>query len=260
MTQIRIIVPVSANDKNRIAELERQNAAMLNTLKEIRGWTPGGSQSRALIDAMLAASADKTAATVQPVAPSAREQELMQVLQGVYDAFGTGELARTPSTLMTCLRNVISFSEMLHAIEREFFMIPGDPDEDYPDEEPQPECLVNCWGSTVPEYVEQFRAALALKAQAIAAPQPQAAQSEDSRDAAILRAERDRARAMYDSAIRILTGIHALLYPPTVKADDGKAYSFRSPHLREQMQALSDRIRAIPDEIAALAQAGKEPK
>lgn len=51
---------------DRIAELERQNAALRNTLEEIRGWTPGVSQSRALIDAVLA-SADKTAAIVQPV-------------------------------------------------------------------------------------------------------------------------------------------------------------------------------------------------
>lgn len=95
--------------------------------------------------------------------------DLLLALQAVYEAFGIGEQARTPSTLMMCVSNVLRFSEMLHAIEREFFMVPGEPDEGYPDEEPQPECLVNCWGSTVPEYVEQFRAALEQRATATSA-------------------------------------------------------------------------------------------
>ncbi|MBS3670157.1 hypothetical protein [Vreelandella boliviensis] len=63
-----------------------------------------------------------------------------------------------------CINNVKGFAEQLHAIEREFFMVPGEPDEDYPDDEPDDECLVNCWGSTTEQYVEQFRAALARRA------------------------------------------------------------------------------------------------
>ncbi|MGO3214807.1 MAG: hypothetical protein ACTIJ4_01755 [Halomonas sp.] len=59
-----------------------------------------------------------------------------------------------------CINNVNGFAEHLHAIEREFFMVPGEPDEDYPDAEPDDECLVNCWGSTTEQYVEQFRTAL----------------------------------------------------------------------------------------------------
>lgn len=59
-----------------------------------------------------------------------------------------------------CIENMKRFAEHLHAIEREFFMVPGEPDEDYPDAEPDDECLVNCWGSTTEQYVEQFRAAL----------------------------------------------------------------------------------------------------
>ncbi|MEL7893460.1 hypothetical protein [Vreelandella neptunia] len=62
-----------------------------------------------------------------------------------------------------CINNAKRFAEHLHAIEREFFMVPGEPDEDYPDAEPDDECLVNCWGSTTEQYVEQFRAALACR-------------------------------------------------------------------------------------------------
>jgi len=52
-------------------------------------------------------------------------------------------------------------------------------------------------------------------------------------------------------AMKTLMGIHHLLYPPRPTAN-GVTLQFRSPHVHEQMQELSDRIRAIPDEIAAI--------
>lgn len=67
-----------------------------------------------------------------------------------------------------------------------------------------------------------------------------------------LLAERDHARLRYDRAVRILTGIHALLYPPRFTDHDGRTWQFKSPLAEEQMQELSDRIRALPDEIAAI--------
>lgn len=67
----------------------------------------------------------------------------------------------------------------------------------------------------------------------------------------IYAAERDHARACYDRVVRVLTGIHALLYPPRFSDNDGRTWQFKSPIAEEQMQALSDRIRALPDEIAA---------
>lgn len=70
--------------------------------------------------------------------------------------------------------------------------------------------------------------------------------------------ERDHAKACYDRTVKILTGIHALLYPPRVTHDDGKTFEFHSPHVHEQMQTLSDRIRAIPDEIAAAGELAQE--
>lgn len=72
-----------------------------------------------------------------------------------------------------------------------------------------------------------------------------------AKDAEIRRYELERAEARYQSAMRIMMGIHNFLYPPRVNAN-GKIYQFQSPHVHEQMQALSDRIRAIPDELAAI--------
>ena len=72
----------------------------------------------------------------------------------------------------------------------------------------------------------------------------------------VLRAERDHARARVDSAVRLLTGIHSLLYPAPVTTPDGCTFVFRpktlDPHV--VLQELSDRIRALPDELAKLAE------
>ena len=71
--------------------------------------------------------------------------------------------------------------------------------------------------------------------------------------AEIYAAERDHANQRYSSAVRLLTGIHALLYPPRVTDRDRRTWQFKSPLAEEQMQELSDRIRALPDEIARAA-------
>lgn len=74
----------------------------------------------------------------------------------------------------------------------------------------------------------------------------------DARRIEVLQHERDHARAQFESAVRLLTGIHSLLYPAPVKMDDGRTMVFRPENAHEFMQALSDRIRAMPDELAAL--------
>ena len=73
----------------------------------------------------------------------------------------------------------------------------------------------------------------------------------------MLLAERDHARARYESAVRLLTGIHALLYPPPLNTPDGRTMVFRpkDPDPHQVLQVLSDRIRALPDELAAIAKA-----
>lgn len=74
------------------------------------------------------------------------------------------------------------------------------------------------------------------------------------RDAERLSIERDHARALYDGTSRLLYGIHALMYPPKTKLADGRVMVFRpqkpDPHV--VLQELSDRIRVLPDEIAAM--------
>ena len=66
------------------------------------------------------------------------------------------------------------------------------------------------------------------------------------------RPEMRRMWVNYERAVKILTSIHALLYPPLVTDANGQTWKFKSPVSEEQMQELSDRIRAIPDELAAL--------
>ena len=82
--------------------------------------------------------------------------------------------------------------------------------------------------------------------------------AERDAEVAVLRHERNAERRKQERTIRILTGIHALLYPPRFTDNDGRTWQFKSPIVEEQMQELCDRIRAIPDEIEALA--ATEPK
>lgn len=76
----------------------------------------------------------------------------------------------------------------------------------------------------------------------------------------VLLAERDQARAQFDHAVKLLIGIHSLLYPAPITTPDGRTMVFRpkSPDPHEVLQALSDRIRALPDEIARAAIAKAE--
>jgi hypothetical protein len=95
------------------------------------------------------------------IADASKPSHAEQTLQAICDLFGIGIDARQPTTILTNIKNVKRFADYLHAIEREFFMVPGELDDDYPDDEPEPECLLNCWGSSQEEYVEQFRSAFA---------------------------------------------------------------------------------------------------
>ncbi len=72
----------------------------------------------------------------------------------------------------------------------------------------------------------------------------------------VARQQRDHARACYDSAVKLLTGIHALLYPAPITVPDGRTMVFRpkDPDPHAVLQELSDRIRALPDALAALPQ------
>ena len=51
--------------------------------------------------------------------------------------------------------------------------------------------------------------------------------------------------------MKLLTGIRNLLYPAPVTTQDGRTMVFRPGNSHEFMQALSDRIRALPDEMSA---------
>jgi hypothetical protein len=134
----------------------------------------GGEASASWVNTLIAVAKDinryglddnlsdrLAAALATPIADASKPGNAEQTLQAICDLFGIGIDARQPTTILTNIKNVKRFADYLQAIEREFFMVPGEPDEDYPDDEPEPECLLNRWGSSKEEYVEQFRSALA---------------------------------------------------------------------------------------------------
>lgn len=80
-------------------------------------------------------------------------------------------------------------------------------------------------------------------------------------------AERDTLRAEVqhhivtrERLLLTLTSIHALMYPTPIKTPDGRTMVFRpnDPDPHTILQALSDRIRDIPDTIARAIEAAKE--
>jgi hypothetical protein len=83
-----------------------------------------------------------------------------ETLDQICDLLGIGASARKPSIIMTNLKNIKRFSDFLRAVEAKFFMVEGEPDEDSPDETPESVCLVNSWGSTKDQYLEDFARAL----------------------------------------------------------------------------------------------------
>jgi len=87
-------------------------------------------------------------------------EEKALVFDEISEMLGIGSKVRTRSTVITCIENCKRFAEYLHAVERHFFMVEGEPNEDYPDDEIEDVCLVNSWGSTEDQYIEQFREAL----------------------------------------------------------------------------------------------------
>ncbi len=133
-----------ARDVNsrRVVELEAQLASI------------GAGGVSALMGAVNAGSA-----------PAAPPSDADAILSKVCDLFHIGKLARTESTILTNVSNVIRFTGLLRAIERDLFPQPELPDDDDPyaevdDDLPAP----NSWSANDEEdYVSQFRAALAAR-------------------------------------------------------------------------------------------------
>lgn len=79
-------------------------------------------------------------------------------LAAIYDAFSIGSGARSIHILMVNIANALRRNNCLSAIERTFFMVPTEPEEE-DDGVPGEECLLN-WGHDPAEYVGTFREAL----------------------------------------------------------------------------------------------------
>lgn len=91
-----------------------------------------------------------------------QQQDDSATLGRICELLGIGAAARTPSVILTNISNIQRFSGLLDAVEREFFMVPGEPSDEPEDEgsEPDDVCLLNRWGSNQEQYLGQFRQAL----------------------------------------------------------------------------------------------------
>lgn len=65
--------------------------------------------------------------------------------------------------------------------------------------------------------------------------------------------ENAKLQKQVESLAAWLSGIHMAIYPQLTQAPDGKTYRFVAPDPHEYLQALADRIRSIPEELAAIA-------
>lgn len=178
----------------RIAELEAQLEAIgaggvsgplmgqPQAMPDISALTERGAQAWAGVDAqglrdnftaadMATAEARGFRDGVASVAANAGSEPVAQpsdadaILSKIFDLFLIGKLARTESTILTNIRNVIRHARMLHAVERDLFPQPELPDDDDPYAEvdeglPTP----NSWAAKdEADYVAQFREALAAR-------------------------------------------------------------------------------------------------
>lgn len=157
----------------RIVELEAQLEAIgaggvsgpligqAQAMPDLSALTERGAQAWAGVDAQ-GLREGVTSAGSEPVAPQGNADA---ILSKICDLFLIGKLARTESTILTNIRNVIYHAGLLHAVERDLFPQPELPEDDDPYAEvdeglPAP----NSWAAKdEADYVAQFRAALAAR-------------------------------------------------------------------------------------------------
>lgn len=159
------------------------------------------------------------------------EREASAILSKICDLFQIGKQARTESTILMNVENVIRFARLLHAVERDLFPQPELPEDDDPyatvdDGLPAP----NSWSAKdEADYVAQFRAALAARASLSL---PAAGQEPVARSAA----ERDELLQAAIDFIRTLTGME----PPPIEVAPPEVFApFRE--FVDKVQAITNR-------------------
>ena len=161
------------DSKEREAAYDMIDRFLRNNLGSDEDYAEYSQALDTVLGASLAASAGS-----EPVAPQGNADA---ILSKICDLFIIGKLARTESTILTNIRNVIHHAGLLHAVERDLFPQPELPEDDDPYAEvdeglPSP----NSWAAKdEADYVAQFRAALA--ARGFTHPSPPPTSSADSR-------------------------------------------------------------------------------
>ncbi|MCO7218113.1 hypothetical protein [Halomonas sp. OfavH-34-E] len=157
-------------DTTSAYELARRLVEMEQDRNQLRGCFHSACEELTALKAALVDEGEE--APVGPVHSlleklKAERATLAETMDKICRMFGIGEAARTAGVLLTNVENAARFARYLHAVESRLLMVPGKPDEDFPDIEPDEECLVNSWGARCTDnYVEQFREALKFLAAA----------------------------------------------------------------------------------------------
>ena len=116
--------------------------------------------------------------------------EAAATLKKVCDLIGIGVQARTESTILTNIENMLRFTMQLRAVEHDLFPQPELPEDDDPYAETHELPAPNSWGAKDDaDYVAQFRAALLAR---WGAPQPAAPADFPPRIMALLHQVADR--------------------------------------------------------------------
>lgn len=163
----------SHDSAERLANMDAGNVMRraIDGLKVLRGSLHQGAPAKLYFPTMLRKmwSGGDVVRWIEEQGPLYRKPLVTEgdkaTLQRVYELLGIGEFARTPGVLMANLESMKRFCEYLDAVEREFFMVPGEPSDEPEDEglEPADECLLSKFSAESAEhYVEQFRTALLL--------------------------------------------------------------------------------------------------
>lgn len=209
---------------------EGRSAALeaLNRLHTVHFWTDldateesqvAKEEDIALIQAYLASP------VMSPV-----EGQAVKTLTMIYDLLGIGAEARTPGTLKGNIETLAMFAEKLRAVEAEFFMVPGEPDEDdaYPDDV----CLVNSWGASTEEYLNQFRSALKLigvhPAHQVAVPEIVVVALESARASLATYGEHPIIEGRIQKALQALSAAGWEREPPAIREDGARLLGFGS--------------------------------
>lgn len=151
---------MSAAIQNEVERLRRVNAEYGELMRPL--WEYVDQNGLAKLGEGRVAAIIRSHASLNKQLDEALEREtaLASMFAELKRIFGTGEAVNSTDVVLANAINSAHFAKLLHAVEQKFFTVNDDFDDDYLNDAPAPKCLVNSWGSTKSDYVNQFGRAL----------------------------------------------------------------------------------------------------